>query len=984
MPEWKEDILRRLAPLKLTATREAEIAEEISQHLDDRYTELLHARKTEAEARRLALAEISEGDLLARNLKRLEKEAPRDVAPLGGGKREFWGGLAQDVRYGLRMLAKSPGFTAVAILTLALGIGANTAIFSLIDGILMRSLPVRDSQSLVVLRWSAHKAPEAHNANIYGNCRDESWGTQSGSSACSFPEPFFRDVAAQRDIFSSVAAFANGGPLNVSGNGIASVLTSETVSGEYFSTLGVRAAIGRLIAPSDDSASAPPVVVLNYGYWKSHFGGSPSAVGKSIRLNNVSFGIIGVAEPRFDSLSPGYVHDVWVPFSALPQLHPTQKTRTDDMYTWWLVIVARLKPGVAIGQAQAAASVIFRNEMLHGAKPLSKPEDNPQVAAIRAQAELAGKASGFSNELYVLMMAVGIVLLIACANVAGLLLSRATARQREIAVRLTLGARRKRIVRQLLTESVMLSAIGGALGILFAVWGTHAIVGLMAGGSDEPFGFNPGIDGRVLIFTLAASVFTGVIFGIAPAFRSLRVDLTPALKEGAGGSAAGRGSARWSGIFSLGNGLVIAQVALAVVALVGAGLLVRTLRNVKSIDPGFDTRNVLTFGLDPSLIGYKTAQADEFYRNLQERLAVIPQVDSVSYSRVPLLGGDYSISGFSIPGMAKGESASAGTLEVGEGFFSTMHMRLLAGRAFNSKDLAQAETAQVKAEAERAAQKAAASGTAPNPKVAGGGSRPLEKPAEQAEEVALPVVVNKRFVEKYYAKSNPLGQRFGQREANAKTGAPADPGYAIVGVVDDAKYQDLQSDIDPTVYMPSSGGDVTFEVRSTMSTGALATVVRNVVSQMNSNLPVIAVHTETQLINELVSDQSMIAQVSGFFGVLALGLACIGLYGLLSYEVSRRTREIGVRMALGAQHGDVLRLVVGQGLLLAIAGAVVGIGVALGVTRYLASLLYGVHADDPATMAGAAVLLALVALAACYIPARRATRVDPMVALRYE
>ncbi|HEV2468067.1 MAG TPA: ABC transporter permease [Candidatus Sulfotelmatobacter sp.] len=985
MPEWKEEILRRLESLKLPAARETEIAEEISQHLEDRYRELLAMGKAPAEAQRLAFAEINEGDLLARNLRALEKAATRDDAPLGGGNRELWGGLAQDVRYGLRMLAKSPGFTAVAILTLALGIGANTSIFSLIDGILMRSLPVRDAQSLVVLKWSAHKNPEAHNANIYGDCGNETFGGPSGSSSCSFPEPFFRDISEQSGIFSSVAAFANEGPLNISGNGMASVLTAEAISGQCFSTLGVRPALGRLIVSADDSTSAPPVVVLNYGYWKSRFGASPSVVGRSIRLNNVPFTIIGVAEPRFDSLSPGHIRDVWVPLSVLPQLHPTpeQKTRADDIYTWWLVIVGRLRPGVTIGQAQAAASVIFRNEMLHGVKALSKPEDNPQVAALPAQAGLAGNASGFSRELYVLMMAVGIVLLIACANVAGLLLSRATARQKEIAVRLTLGAGRKRVVRQLLTESVMLSVIGGVVGSLFAVWGSHAIIGLMAAGSDEPLGFSPGIDGRVLMFTFAASVLTGVIFGAAPALRSLRVDLTPALKEGAGGSAAEGGTGRWFGFFSVGNGLVIAQVALAVVALVGAGLLVRTLQNVKSVDPGFDTRNVLTFGLDPTLIGYKTAQADELYRNLQERLAAMQQVDSVSYSRVPLLGRDYSMSDFSMPGTVKGESADAGTLEVGADFFSTMHMRLLAGRGFDAAALAQAEVVRERAETQRAVQKPGGSGAAVNPKAAAR-SRAPDKAAGQANEAALPVVINQRFVEKYYAKSNPLGQHFGQREANAKTGASADPGYVIVGVVSDAKYQDLQSDIDPTVYMPSSGGDVTFEVRSAMSPGTLTALVRRVVSQMDSNLPVIAMHTETQLIEQLVSDQNMIAQVSGFFGVLALALACIGLYGLLAYEVSRRTREIGVRMALGARQVDVLRLVVGRGILLAVAGAAVGIGIALGVTRYLASLLYGVHPDDPVTMVGVAVLLVLVALAACYIPARRATQVDPIVALRYE
>jgi predicted permease len=888
--------------------------------------------------------------------------------------------LLQDLRYGIRMLAKSPGFAAVAILTLALGIGANTAIFSLIDGILMRSLPVQDAQSLVVLKWSAHKSPDIHSASSYGDCRSE-FSRQGPSSSCSFSEPFFHDVAAHVDAFSNVSAFANAGQLDLSGNGTASVLNAEGVSGGFFSTLGVRAVMGRLIAQNDDSVSAPPVVVLNYGYWKTQFGGSPSAIGKTIRLNNVPFTIIGVTDPRFDSLSPGRIYDVWLPLSVIPQVnpHPWVKMRATDVYSWWLVIVGRLKSGVGRMQAQAAVTTLFRNEMLHGAKPLSKPADDPQVAALPAQDGLTGATTHISTELYVLMLAVGIVLLIACANVAGLLLSRATARQKEIAVRLALGAGRGRIVRQLLTESVFLSLVGGALGILFALWGTHAIVSLFASSSDEPFGFSPGIDGRVLAFTFAAAVLTGIIFGLAPAFRGTRVDLTPALKEGTGSSAAEGRAGRW---FSLGNGLVVAQVALAVLVLVGAGLLVRTLQNLKNVDPGFDTRNLLTFGLDPTLIGYKTPQVDVFYRNLQERLAAIPGVESVSYSNSTLLSGSLWDTGFHLPGTPKDQESDADYLPVGANFFSTMHMRLLAGRNFNSADFAGAEVAEENETARAAAAEAKEAGaTSPSAATAG---TPATPPASAANEAPVPVIVNKTFVQKYFPKVNPLGQHFGEREADPEKGDWASPGWVIVGVASDAKYQDLRSDIDPTMYVPSSGGSTSFELRTAANPLAITAAVRSVVSQMDSNLPVFEVHTQTELIDQLVFQERMIAQLSGFFGVLALVLACIGLYGLLSYEVSRRTREIGIRMALGAQQRDVLRLVVGQGIVLAMVGAAVGIGVALGVTRYLKSMLYNVHASDPATIVSVAVLLTLVALAACYIPARRATRVDPMVALRYE
>jgi len=573
------------------------------------------------------------------------------------------------------------------------------------------------------------------------------------------------------------------------------------------------------------------------------------------------------------------------------------------------------------------------------------------------------------------MMAVGIVLLIACANVAGLLLSRATARQKEIAVRLALGARRSRIIRQLLTESVFLSLAGGALGILFAIWGTHAMVSLISGNSDRPFGFTPGIDGRVLAFTFAASLLTGIIFGLAPAFRGTYMDLTPALKEGTRSSAAeGRTSGRW---LSLGNGLVVSQVALAVVVLVGAGLLVRTLQNLRSVDPGFDTRNLLTFGLDPTLIGYKTPQIDAFYRDLQERLAATPGVESVSYSNSTLLSGSLWETGFHLAGTSKDEESEADYLPVGADFFSMMHMQLLAGRSFNSADFAQTQAAEERERARQAAQDAKRAGL-PAPR----GS--ADVPESAANEAPVPVIVNKTFVRKYFPNVNPLGQHFGEREANPDKGDWASPGWVIFGVVSDAKYESLRSEIAPTMYVPSSGGNTSFEVRTRTNPTAMTASIRSMVSQMDNNLPVFEVHTQTELIDRMLFQERMIAKLSGFFGLLALVLACIGLYGLLSYEVSRRTREIGIRTALGAQPRDVLRLVVGQGVVLAIAGAAVGIGVALGLTRYLKSMLYDVRANDPATIASVAVLLMFVALSACYVPARRATRVDPMVALRYE
>jgi predicted permease len=410
---------------------------------------------------------------------------------------------------------------------------------------------------------------------------------------------------------------------------------------------------------------------------------------------------------------------------------------------------------------------------------------------------------------------------------------------------------------------------------------------------------------------------------------------------------------------------------------VGAGLLVRTLQNLRNVDPGFDTRNLLTFGLDPTLIGYKTPQIDAFYQDLQERLAATPGVESVSYSNSTLLSGSLWSTGFHLAGTPKDEESEANYLPVGADFFSMMHMQLLAGRNFNSADFAQNQAAEERQRAREAAQEAKEAGL-PTPS----GSDAV--PASAANEAPVPVIVNKTFVRKYFPNVNPLGQHFGEQEANPEKGDWASPGWVILGVVSDAKYESLRSEIEPTMYVPSSGRNTSFEVRTRTNPTAMTASIRGIVSHMDSNLPVIDVHTQTELIDRMLFQERMIAKLSGFFGLLALVLACIGLYGLLSYEVSRRTREIGIRAALGAQQRDVLRLVVGQGIVLAIAGAAVGVGVALGVTRYLKSMLYNVHANDPATMAGVAILLMFVALAACYIPARRATRVDPMVSLRYE
>jgi predicted permease len=982
--------------------------------------------------------------------------------------------LLEDIRYGLRMLAKSPGFAAIAILTLALGIGANTAIFSLIDAVMLRALPAENPPQLVLLEWGARHGPKINGYMSSGDCVSGMRFGAANPYGCSFSQPLFRKIE-KSGAFSGVAAFANSGRLDLSGNGPASIVSGQLVSGDYFRTLGIRAAAGRLIEPGDDSPNAASVAVLNYGYWQSAFGGSESAIGRTIELNNVPFTIIGVAEQRFTGITPGSDYDVWLPLADAQRINnpATWQNRQSDVTYWWLTIVGRIKSGMPAGQAQAAVSGLFSNEMLHGQVPmfeagrgpggpgpvpgggavrqmmfiggpppggapgaggarspsrnvpimgppgaqsapgpqalmapaggppksapgnvlfgpgmaqaappakagargqlhvpeqkqargqapvairapnsgpnaearqpstLSAPGDNPKVMLIPAESGLTGSRMRFEDPLYVLMLAVGIILLIACANVAGLMLARSAARQKEMAVRLVLGAGRWRVIRQLLTESVMLSALGGMLGVFLAYWGAHAIVSFVSSNQTRPLGFAAGVDTRVLGFTVALSLLTGILFGLAPAFRSARVDLTPSLKEGEG--ATGSGGHAAGGWFSAGNALVVAQMALAIVVLVGAGLLVRTLQNLRGINVGFESHNLVIFGIDPSLAGYKDAQLDAFYRDLQGRLAETPGVMQVSYSMMPLLSGGMMATIFHWPGTPADQMSEADLLPVGRDFFKTMQIPFLAGRKFNDADYAIA-AAHVAAE------------------IAGG------QPSGAPE----PVIVNQTFVEKFLGKENPLGKQFNNSQ------------YEIVGVVRDAKYATLKGEINPTMYTPQSRSAVSFEVRTASAPAVMVPVIRNVVAQVNANIPLFNVTTESEQIDRLLFQERLIARVSGFFGILALALACIGLYGLLAYEVARRTREIGVRMALGAQPGDVLRLIMGRGITLAIIGAVIGIGVALGVTRYLSTLVFGVSTADPLTFVAVAVLLTLVALAACFIPARRAIRVDPMVALRYE
>jgi predicted permease len=898
---------------------------EMSAHLELAIEENLRLGLSLDEARRQALLRFG-GQQQAKEKHREARSLP------------FLETLLQDIRYSFRMLRKSPGFTAVAVLTLALGIGANTAIFSLIDAALLRSLPVRDPQQLAVFQWTARYSPNTKGHYSYMSCPP---ANATGEHGCSFSYPLFRQFQALQNAFSSVAGLCGNVGLNLRGNGPATFVEGEMVSGDFFDTLGVRAAVGRTFGPSDDTPGAPAVAVLGYGYWQGAFGGDPAVVGRTVWLNNVAVKIVGVAAKEFPSWNPATARAIWLPLSVSPQIgmdlygnvsgdQPTLQAGDD---IWWVYVVARLKEGTGLKQAQAAAGALFHNHVLDKTKGFFKPDDAPRLVLMPAPQAVSGLREQFSTPLTILMTAVGMVLLVACANVAGLLLARSATRQKELAVRLALGAGRTRIARQLLTESVLLAAAGGVAGIVLSYWSVQSLVAFMSRGGVWPSHLAAHLDLRVLAFAAAASVLTGLLFGLAPAFRGTRLDLTPALKESPAAFSSGAWRGRW---LNLGGSLVIAQVTLAILALSGAGLLVRTLENLKSIDPGFDTLHLLLFRMDPVLNGYDGARSKTLYSELLPRLEAIPSVLSATYSFDSLLSGNYWNTSFQIEGETQNSHHATLGLAAGPKFFETMRIPLVAGRVFTSQDYSLPPDSQWKA-----------------------------------------AVINESFARAFFKDQNPLGRRItgvGHRGTS----------HEIVGIVGDTKFQTLRSKIAPTLFVPAAGGEAVFEVRTAVDPRTIIPAVRSAVSQLDSNLPLFSINTQTEKIEGSLFQERLIARLSSFFGGLSLLLACMGLYGLLSYEVTRRTREIGVRMALGARPPDILRFIMRQGIALSAAGAILGILGALAATRYLTSLLYGVRPDDPFTFVAVAALLGVVALAACYIPARRAMRVDPMVALRYE
>ncbi len=865
----------------------------------------------------------------------------------------FWEQLGQDLRYALRAMIKNKTFTVLATLSLALGIGANTAIYSFMDSILLRSLPVQNPESLVTLNTRSQplsvfgqaKGKQAKRESVMHFIMQSSGGSyndsKTGFNGGALPFPAFELLQKNNSIFSSLFAYYAWGNLNLTIKGQAGLAAAEYVSGDFFRGLGVPPAAGRLIFPDDDKAGAPPVAVVSYGFSQRRLGGAASAAGESILINNIPFTVVGVAPPEFFGIDPATVPDFYIPMHTNLLLDDNQfapvAKRYLDQNAYWIEIMGRLRSGVTLTQAQAALGPAFHQWVHSTAANDGERKDLPTLVVKPGAAGLDSLRRMYSKPLYVLMTLVGLILRIACANIANLLLARATARRREMAVRLSMGAGRLRVVRQLLTESVLLASLGGALGVLFAFWGIRFLTILLANGKEN-FTLRAEINWHVLGMTVALSLLTGVLFGLAPAIQSTRVDVMPALKET-------RGSERRSRVrhtflrVNLSQILVVSQIAVSLLMLVAAGLFVRTLSNLQSIQLGFNRENVLLFNLNGRQAGHGDSEIDSLYTGLQKRFAAIPGVRNASLSSGAPVGGGQMALPINVPGVD--QSPGNLVMTVGPSFFATMQIPILLGRDIDERD------------------------QPGSPSVA---------------------VVNELFAKAAFGDENPLGRHI---VMGGVSGVPRRE-MEIVGVCRNARYGSVKSDFSPIVYFPYNQGtfppvnQMTYELRAAGDPLALANTVREIVHQADARVPVYGLKTEDMQIDQTITQEITFAKLCSAFALLALIIACVGLYGTMAYTVARRTNEIGIRMALGAQRGRIAGMVLREVLVLAAAGLAIGLPAAYAGSHLVDSFLFGMKPNDPLAISLAAATLVAAAIIAGYAPARRAARIDPMVALRHE
>ena len=898
------DLLYRLRALFRRESMEAELDEELRAHLEHQVEKYVQSGMPREEAQRRAKIEFG-------GLDQIKEEC-----------RDSWGvrllnELAQDVRLALRMLAKNPGFTTVAVLTLALGIGANTAIFSLIDAVMLRMLPVSQPEELRLVRKVDRGA--------------------SGEGGETLTNAIWEQVRDRQDVFSGVFAWstdrfdlAQGGAVHYA-NGI-------WVSGDYFKTLSLHPAAGRLLTASDDQRGCAGAVVLSYGFWQDHYGGAASAIGSTLSLRAHPFEVVGVAPPGFFGMDVGSKFDVAIPICSAA-LFDGNKSRLDNHSYWWLNVVGRTKPGMSLSQLAARLDVL--SPQVFTASLPHNWDEGEQKGFLQSVLITTPAATGmsdlrqrFDRPLQMLMIVVGLVLLIACANMASLMLARAATRQKDLALRKALGASRFRLIRQLLTECILLSSAGALVGIIFARWGTAVVVRFISSARHAVF-VDLSLDGRVMAFTAAMAVLTSVLFGLLPALRATGVSLTAAMK----GSYAMESN--HPGRFGSRNWIVSSQVALSLVLLVAAGLFLRSFAKLATLDIGFDRNNVLLVGTDLKTARIPPGQQLATYEAIETRLGTLPGVVSVGRSfPTPVSGtgwNDFIRTEWSK--LVTGDGAIVWFNFISPGYFPTMRMTLVAGRNFNGADT----------------------------------------------KTSTPVaIVDQTVAHRFFPDMDPIGKTFQIGENGTKPGPPIE----VVGVIRDSKYRSAREEDPPIVFFPATqipehGEREIFELRTGLPPSALVSAVQSAVAGVNKEIP-LEFHTLSEQVNDSMIQERMLALLSGFFGVLALLLAVVGLYGTLSYLVARRQTEFGIRMALGAEQASILRLVMRNVVTVLAVGVVAGIGISLAATRILGDLLFGLSPRDPVTIIASVAVLSIVALIAGYVPARRATKVDPMVALRHE
>lgn len=896
MPDWKPEIVKRLASLRLGATREAEIVEELAQHLDDRYADAIASGATEPEAYRSAIAELSDDELLASGLRRIERRVSPEPVVLGGAARgnalaDAW----RDALFCLRTLRKNRGYAAVALITLALGIGANTAIYSLVHAVLLRPLPYANADRLVFL---AELMPEGR-----------------GRSGISYPN--LMDWRERTTTLDDIAAFQSQS-YTLTGAEVPIRLQGRRVNWNLFTLLGTTPQVGRLFVEEDDRPGAPMAAVISDSLWRSRFGADPAVVGMSVRLDGAPCTVVGVLPPTFEFVRRDEIYTTLVPVAT------ETSGLLDRGNHFSIYAIGRLAPGVRVGQAEDELSAVAAQ--LAGEYPNTNSGNG---AELKPLADVL--VEDVRTALFVLLGAVGFVLLIACANVANLALAHATERRREIAVRLALGAARGRIVRQLLCESVLVSLLGGAAGLAV---GTALVRGLVAlAPPGIPRLDQAGLDGNVLLVTLAVSTVIGVLFGLYPAVQASRTDLNTAQKD-AGRSTSGPAHERMRRV------LLVAEIALALVLLAGAGLMLRTVVELANVDPGFDGNNVLTMRFNLPQNTYDPPRRRAFFSDCIEKIEATPGVESAAMTfSLPIDGSNWN-SIFIVddkPVPPRAELPSSAFSPISDDYFETLRIRLLKGRSFTPAD---------------------------------------------ADGSPYVTVVNEAFANRMWPGEDPIGKRL-------KQGWPEDknPWREVVGLVSDVKLNGVDQMTPMQAYLPirqEPMRSIALVVRTSGNPLASGPAIEAAIHSLDPDIAVFRMMTMDQLRGEALGQQRLTMALLGGFAGLALLLAGVGIYGVMSYTVTQRTHDIGIRMALGARPRDVLRLVVGQGALVAVVGVVIGLAAALALTRLMTGLLFGVGAADPPTYGVISIVLVVVALLACYLPARRATKVDPVVALRHD